>query len=120
VGALAGEQALRAKVGERIRIFFGVGGPNLDSSFHVVGGLFDRVYPEGASEALTNVQTTLVPPGGATIVELTMRVPGNYMIEDHHISRLQKGAAAEIVVGGDQDPTVFEHLGRQAGPAQHS
>jgi nitrite reductase (NO-forming) len=117
VGALSGEHALRAHVGEQIRIFFGMGGPNLDSSLHVVGGLFDRVYPEGASEFLTNVQTTLVPPGGATLVELTIPTPGHYMIEDHHISRLQKGAAAEIVVEGDQNLAVFEHVGRTGASA---
>ena len=70
-GALVGDRALRAKVGDRVRIFFGVGGPNLTSSFHAIGEIFDRVHPEGASEALTNVQTTLVPAGGATMVEFT-------------------------------------------------
>jgi nitrite reductase (NO-forming) len=107
VGSLAGETALRANVGDRVRIFFGVGGPNLDSSFHVVGESFDRVWPEGAEEPLTNVQTTLVPPGGATMVELTMDVPGAYMIEDHHITRLEKGAWAHFNVEGADQPAIF-------------
>jgi nitrite reductase (NO-forming) len=114
VDALAGERALRAKVGERVRIFFGVGGPNLDSAFHVVGGIFARLWPEGASEPQTNVQTTLVSPGMAVMAELTFDAPGRYMIEDHHITRLDKGAMAEILVGGSEQPEIFQQL-RAAG-----
>ena len=106
VGALTGERALRAKVGETVRIFFGVGGPASDSAFHVVGGIFDKLHPEGALEALTDVQTTLVPPGGSTMAELKFDAPGHYMIEDHHITRLEKGAMAEIEVEGP-DSDVF-------------
>ena len=101
---------MKAQVGETVRIFFGVGGPNLDSAFHVVGGIFDKVYPEGASEPQTNVQTTLVPPGGATMVELKFDVPGTYMIEDHHITRLEKGGMAQFIVEGAENPSVFEAL----------
>ncbi len=114
VGALAGEHALRAKVGETVRIFFGVGGPNLDSAFHVVGGIFDRLWPEGASEPLTNVQTTLVSPGSAVMAELKFDAPGRYMIEDHHITRLEKGAMAEILVEGPENTDVFQLL--RSGP----
>ena len=107
VGSLTGERALRAKVGETVRIFFGVGGPASDSAFHVVGGIFDKLHPEGALEALTNVQTTLVPPGGSTMAELKFDAPGHYMIEDHHITRLEKGAMAEIEVDGPESD-VFQ------------
>src|SRR3954471_6672273 len=70
VGSLVGDKALQAKVGEHVRIFFGVGGPNLTSSFHVIGEIFDKVYPEaGMSVPNTNVQTTFVPSGGAVAVE---------------------------------------------------
>jgi nitrite reductase (NO-forming) len=110
VGALTGERALRARVGETVRFFFGVGGPNKDSAFHVVGESFDRLYPEGARESLTDVQTTLVPPGGATMVEMKLSVPGHYMVEDHHITRLEKGAMANFEVEGDSNPEVFEHV----------
>lgn len=110
VGSLTGERALRAKVGETVRFFFGVGGPNKDSAFHVVGESFDRLYPEGARESLTDVQTTLVPPGGATMVEMKLSVPGHYMVEDHHITRLEKGAMANFEVEGDSNPEVFEHV----------
>ncbi|HEX5166258.1 MAG TPA: hypothetical protein VFV93_12730, partial [Thermomicrobiales bacterium] len=108
VGAIAGDRAFKANVGETVRIFFGVGGPNILSSFHVIGEIFDRVMLEGATEWSTNVQTTLVPAGGATIVDFKVDVPGNLTIVDHSLGRLAKGAAATIVVEGDENPEVFE------------
>jgi nitrite reductase (NO-forming) len=111
VGALTGENALRASVGETVRIFFGVGGPNLTSSFHVIGEIFDRVYPEGAlSNPVTNVQTTHVPAGGATVAEFQLQVPGTYSIVDHSLGRMEKGAVAQIAVDGPEDPAVFQAI----------
>jgi|GEM_PF-633957 nitrite reductase (NO-forming) len=110
VGSLTGKNALKAKVDERVRIFFGVGGPNLTSSFHVIGEIFDRIQPEGASEFQTNVQTTLVPAGGATVAEFTADVPGTLIIVDHSLGRLEKGAAAQIVVEGAAKPEIFEAI----------
>jgi nitrite reductase (NO-forming) len=106
VGSLTGNNAFHANVGETIRIWFGVGGPNLTSSFHVIGAVFDRVYPEGSltSEPETNVQTTHVSAGGATMVEFTAKVPGTYTIVDHSLGRMEKGAAAQIVVDGAANP----------------
>ncbi|MFN8534392.1 MAG: copper-containing nitrite reductase [Dehalococcoidia bacterium] len=111
VGAVTGNQALKAKVGDTVRIFFGVGGPNVTSSFHVIGEIFDKVYSEGASEVQTNVQTTLVPAGGATIVEFKLDVPGDYVLVDHSLSRLEKGAAGILTVEGPDNPEVFQVLG---------
>lgn len=108
VGALTDERSFKATTGEKIRIFFGVGGPNVVSSFHVIGEIFDRVYPEGASEVQTNVQTTLVPSGGATIVEFTADVPGTLLMVDHSLGRLAKGAVGMIQVEGEENPEVFE------------
>ena len=108
--ALTGDRALTARVGEKVRIFFGVGGPNLTSSFHVIGEIFDAVYPEGASEPLHNVQTTLVPTGGATIVEFTVDVPGTYLLVDHSLSRLLKGAVAQLVVTGPEAPDIYQQV----------
>lgn len=119
VGALTNENALKAKVGETVRIFFGVGGPNLTSSFHVIGEIFDRVYPEGASEPLQNVQTTLVPAGGATIVEFKLEVPGTYVLVDHSLGRLEKGGAAHLIVEGPPNPTVFEAVQPGQAAAGH-
>lgn len=108
--SLMNQRALKAKVGERVRLYFGVGGPNLTSSFHVIGEIFDIVYPEGASEVLSNVQTTLVPAGGAVIVELTFQVPGSYLLVDHSLGRLLKGAAGQIIVEGEPAPGIFSPL----------
>lgn len=100
---------LKANVGESVRIFFGVGGPNFTSSFHVIGEIFDRVYDQASLTAapLTDVQTTLVPPGGATMVEFDLEVPGNFILVDHALSRLQRGLAGYLVVEGDPNPEIF-------------
>ena len=108
--ALAGDtHALRANVGETVRIFFGVGGPNFTSSFHVIGEIFDRVYNLASftTPAMTDVQTTLVPPGGATTVELKLEVPGRYILVDHALSRLQRGLAGYLYAEGDPNPDIF-------------
>ncbi len=108
--ALAGNtHALRAKVGETVRIFFGVGGPNFVSSFHVIGEIFDRVYDFASltSLPLTDVQTTLVPPGGATMVEFKLEVPGRYILVDHALSRLQRGLAGYLYAEGDANLDIF-------------
>jgi nitrite reductase (NO-forming) len=112
VGSLSGANALTASVGQSIRVFFGVGGPNLSSSFHVIGTIFDRVYAEGSltSPPETNVQTTHVSVGGATVVEFTPRVPGTYTIVDHSLARMDKGAAAQIVVDGPPQPEIFQSI----------
>ena len=100
-GSLVGDKALRAKTGETVRLFIGNGGPNLVSSFHVIGEIFDRVYTEGGTTVLENVQTTLIPAGGAAIVEFKVDVPGTYTLVDHSLFRaFNKGAAAQLVVEG--------------------
>ena len=100
VGALLGEGALRAKVGESIRIHFGVGGPGQTSSFHVIGEIFDRVYQLGSlsSPPLLDVQTVTVPPGGATVVDMTLDVPGEYALVDHALPRVAKGLIGKLIV----------------------
>jgi nitrite reductase (NO-forming) len=106
--SLTGDKALKAKVGERVRIYMGNGGPNLTSSFHVIGAIFDRVYREGGMTVETNVQTTVVPPGGAAIVEFTARVPGDYALVDHAISRaFNKGAVGTLKVEGPDQPELY-------------
>ena len=102
VGALSKLHPLEAKVGETVRIFFGVGGPNYTSSFHVIGEIFDRVYNLGGvlSEPLRGVQTVTVPAGGAVITEFKVDVPGNYMLVDHALSRAERGLAGMLHVEG--------------------
>jgi nitrite reductase (NO-forming) len=107
---LTAKKPLTANVGETVRIFFGVGGPNFTSSFHVIGEIFDRVYEQASltTDPLTDVQTTTVPPGGATMVEFKLEVPGNYILVDHALARLQRGLAGFLVVQGAVDPEIFD------------
>ena len=109
VGALTKLHPLHAKVGETVRIFFGVGGPNFTSSFHVIGEIFDRVYNLGGVESppLRGVQTVLVPAGGATIVEFKPEVPGNYTLVDHAISRIERGLVGILNVEGPSNPEIY-------------
>jgi nitrite reductase (NO-forming) len=113
VGALTGDHALKADVGQTVRLFVGNGGPNLVSSFHVIGEIFDRVHMEGGSVVNENVQTTLIPAGGATMVEFKLQTPGTFLLVDHSIFRtFNKGALGMITVGGALDSTIFS--GRKA------
>lgn len=108
VKALTGARALQAKQGETIRIFFGNGGVSRISSFHIIGEIFDRVYPEAAlNHVLTSVQTTLVPAGGATVVELTLENSGDYILLDHAISRIDRGAYGILHVQGTPVPDLL-------------
>ncbi|HKT35330.1 MAG TPA: copper-containing nitrite reductase [Nitrospira sp.] len=117
-GSLLGEKALKAKVGERVRLFVGNGGPNLVSSFHVIGEIFDRVYGEAGARYSEHIQTTLVPAGGAAIVEFKAEVPGSYKLVDHSILRaFNKGALGELKVEGPEVKTVYS--GKQAESDYH-
>ena len=108
--ALSATHKMESNVDETVRIFFGVGGPNLVSSFHVIGEIFDRVYDQASltSPPLTDVQTTLVPPGGATMVEFKTEYPGKYILVDHALSRAEKGLAGILTVNGEADDTIFK------------
>lgn len=108
VGSMTGEKALKAKVGETVRLFVGNGGPNLVSSFHVIGEIFDKVYTEGGDKFQTNVQTTLVPAGGSVIVEYKVDVPGNYILVDHSIFRtFNKGSLGIMKAEGPEDKSIY-------------
>jgi len=110
VGALTNQYPLEANVGETVRIFFGVGGPNYTSSFHLIGEIFDRVYKEASltSPPLTNVQTTTVAPGGATMVEFKLDVPGRYILVDHALSRLELGLVGFLIAEGAANDIYYE------------
>ena len=108
VGSIAGDNALKANVGDTVRIFVGNGGPNLVSSFHVIGEIFDRVHVEGGDLINKNVQTTIVPAGGAAIVEFKIDVPGTYNLVDHSIFRtFNKGALGQIKAEGAENKDIF-------------
>jgi nitrite reductase (NO-forming) len=111
VGALTGDKALQAKVGESVRLFIGNAGPNLASSFHVVGEVFDNVYGEGGSTvSQRNVQTTLIPAGGAAMVEFRAEKAGDLVMVDHSIFRTMKGAVGMLHVSGRDAPEIFTQL----------
>lgn len=108
--ALSATHKMESNVGETVRIYFGVGGPNLVSSFHVIGEIFDRVWDQASltSPPLTDVQTTLVAPGGATMVEFKTDYPGNYILVDHALSRAEKGLTGILTVKGKADDSIFK------------
>ena len=108
-GALSKLHPLQAKVGETVRIFFGVGGPNYTSSFHVIGEIFDKVYTLGGvqSPPLLGIQTVTVPAGGAVIAEFKLHVPGNYTLVDHALARAERGLVGILHVEGPPNPDVY-------------
>ncbi len=109
--SLVGDTAITATVGEDVRLFVGNGGPNLVSSFHVIGEIFDRVQYEGGTNVQENVQTTLIPSGGAAITEFKVQVPGSYILVDHSIFRaFNKGALAILRVDGEENPDIYTGL----------
>lgn len=112
-GAIAGDNALQMSVGEKARIYFVNAGLNLDSNFHPIGSHWDKVYPEAAllSDPIRGSQTTLVPAGGGTVVELIGQAPSTIVLVDHALSRaFDKGAIGQIVVSGPEQPEIFEEV----------
>jgi nitrite reductase (NO-forming) len=108
VGALLEDKALRAEAGQRVRLYLGNGGPNLVSSFHVIGEIFDSVRPEGGTTETRNVQTTIIPAGGAAVVEFKVDVPGTYVLVDHSITRaFNKGALGALKVSGGEAKDIY-------------
>ena len=108
VGSIAGDNALKAKAGETVRMYVGNGGPNLVSSFHVIGEIFDKVYVEAGKLINENVQSTLIPAGGAAIVEFKADIPGSYTVVDHSLFRaFNKGALGQLKVEGAENPEIM-------------
>jgi nitrite reductase (NO-forming) len=113
VGAMVGDNSIRANVGETVRLYVGNGGPNLVSSFHVIGEIFDNVYVEGGDLVNHNVQSTMVPAGGSAIVEFKVEVPGTLIMVDHSIFRaFNKGALAMLKINGGDNLAIYS--GKQA------
>jgi nitrite reductase (NO-forming) len=118
VGALTGDKALTANVGERVRLFIGNGGPNLVSSFHVIGEIFDNVFIEGGTSVNHDVQTTLVPAGGSAIVDFKVEVPGTLILVDHSIFRtFNKGSLGMLKVSGEENKVLYS--GKQSETVYH-
>jgi nitrite reductase (NO-forming) len=107
---------MTGNVGETVRMYVGNGGVNLVSNFHVIGEIFDRVYPEAAlRDPHDAVQTTLVPAGGASVVEFGLDYPGNYVLVDHALARLDRGAWGVLHVEGEADKTIFDGIIESGG-----
>ena len=107
-GSMTGDKALPAKVGDSVRLYIGNGGPNLVSSFHVIGEIFDKVWFEGGTRYQENVQTTLIPSGGAAMAEFHIEVPGTYLLVDHSIFRtFNKGALAMLKATGPENKAIY-------------
>jgi nitrite reductase (NO-forming) len=111
--SLVDNGGIKAKVGDTVRLFVGNGGVSKISSFHVIGEIFDRVYPEAStSKPLENVQTTLIPNGGATMAELHLDYPGDYVLVDHALTRIDRGAWGLLSVSGEKDDTIYSAVGK--------
>ncbi len=96
-----------------MRLYVGNGGPNLVSSFHVIGEIFDKVWFEGGTRFQENVQTTLIPAGGAAMVDFNLEVPGSYILVDHSIFRaFNKGALAMLKAEG-AEPNLAIYSGKE-------
>ncbi len=113
VGALTKFHPMRARAGETVRIFFGVGGPNFTSSLHMIGEIFDRVYLAGGVGAppLTGIQTVSVPPGGAVIADLRIERGGRFTLVDHALSRTERGLVGFLIVDGPVDDEIMHRGG---------
>lgn len=107
IAALTALHPLEANVGETVRLFFGVGGPNLGSNFHIIGEIFDKVIPGSPDTFIANEETWYVAPGSATAFEFTLNTPGQYLLVDHAIYRVAKGAAGVMVVEGENDDGLY-------------
>ncbi|HZQ08144.1 MAG TPA: copper-containing nitrite reductase [Anaerolineae bacterium] len=105
--ALTKIKPLHAHVGETVRIFFGNGGPNIGSNFHVIGEIFDKVYSGSPNTPIENEETWYVPPGSMSIFEFKLNEPGNYTLVDHALWRVAKGAAGVLMVDGAWDDAVY-------------
>jgi len=99
---------MKASVGDTVRIFVGNAGVAKISSFHVIGEIFDNVHHEGGTLINHNVQSTVVPAGGATIVEFDLEVPGDYILVDHSLARMDKGAWGVLSVDGEENHEIFK------------
>ncbi len=107
VNALTKIYPLHAEVGETVRVFFGVGGPNVGSNFHVIGEVFDRVFTGSPDTFIANEEVWYVPPGSVAAFEMNLDVPGEYLLVDHALYRTQKGAAGILNVTGEWDTNIF-------------
>ena len=97
-------EPLKVDVGDRVRLFVMNAGPSIRSDFHVVGNIFDRVYPGGNPDrVIEGVQTWNVPTGGGAVMEMEFKEgqagEGSYAFVTHAFADASKGAVGSIKVG---------------------
>ena len=103
--------AMKAKVGETVRLFMVNGGPNLLSSLHPIGNIWSRAWIMGAfaMPPMRFLQSVPVPPGNAIVADMELPVPQTIKIVDHAMTRaLNKGVMAEIEVAGPPNLDIFK------------
>jgi nitrite reductase (NO-forming) len=89
------ENPIPVKVGVPIRIFVVNAGPNVWSSFHVVGAIFDRVCVNAnPRNELFGMQSVTIGPGDGACVEFTLDEPGAYAAVNHAFGHASQGAIA--------------------------
>jgi nitrite reductase (NO-forming) len=115
VAALTEMMPLEAEVGDTVRVFFGVGGPNIGSNFHIIGEIFDRVYTGAPETYIANEETWYVPPGSFAAFEFTLNEPGTYLLVDHALFRVARGAAGHLIVSGEHDESIYSPVPEDSG-----
>ncbi|MGH8377915.1 MAG: multicopper oxidase domain-containing protein, partial [Gammaproteobacteria bacterium] len=87
--------------GKLVRLYVVDAGPDLWTSFHVIGAIFDKVYPDGdAAHALSGVSTYSVGPGAGAVFDLVIPEPGKYPFVDHDMAHAMIGAVGVLEVRG--------------------
>jgi nitrite reductase (NO-forming) len=93
------DHPLTAKAGQRVRLYVVDAGPNLPSAFHIIGGMFDAVYPDGdAAHALAGVSTYALSPGAGVVLDVVFPQPGEYPFVDHSLRDMLIGATGVLNV----------------------
>jgi len=103
---------MKANVGETVRVFLVTGGPNKTSSFHPVGNVWSKAWPQGglANQPLKWIQTWPSSPGSTFVGEMNLPVPGVVTLVDHSLSRVtSKGLAAQIEAIGPENKELLDH-----------
>ena len=103
VHSKAGGKFLEAKPGERVRFYFVNAGPNNVAAVHPIAEIWDDVWESGnPANRLRGVQTQLVPPAGAAILDMVLeKQEGVYPIVTHSLTDALRGAIALLKVAPD-------------------
>ncbi len=102
------DSPLKVEIGDRVRIFVVNAGPSFRSDFHIVGAVFDRVYPGGSPQNfIEKVQTVGIPAGGGAVFETVFEKgasgEGLYPFVTHSFADAEKGAVGIIQVGAPKN-----------------